>query len=302
MARNQTVSYLRQRFAEVGIQPDSRHGQNFLIDMNLLRVLVDAAELGPSDVVLEVGTGTGGLTEIMAERAGAVVTVEIDQHLYQMAGEVLIDRENVTMLHQDALKNKNRFHPNVIAAVQEALVAEPGRQFKLAANLPYSVATPILTNLLSCEVLPVTMTATIQKELADRIAAPPSTSDYSSLSIWIQSQCDVEVVRILPPQVFWPAPKVYSAILHLTVNLEKRARIPELTYFHQFVRMMFIHRRKFLRSNLLGAMKNRLTKPEVDEVMRELEFAPNTRAEELDVETMIRLCEAVRRRAPDWKL
>lgn len=302
MARNQTVSYLRRRFAEVGIKPDSRHGQNFLIDMNLLRLLADAAELGPQDVVLEVGTGTGALTDLLAERAGWVVTVEIDQHLYQLASEVLIDYDNVTMLQHDALKNKNRFHPNVMEAVGAALAAEPGRQFKLAANLPYSVATPILTNLLDCEHLPVSMTATIQKELADRIAAPPSTSDYSSLSIWIQSQCDVELVRVLPPQVFWPAPKVHSAIIKLTVNEEKRARIPDLKYFHQFVRMMFVHRRKFLRSNLLGAMKNYLDKPQVDEVMSELGFGPDTRAEQLDVETMIRLCEAVRARAPEWKL
>lgn len=302
MARNQTVSYLRQRFAEVGIQPDARHGQNFLIDMNLLRLLADAAELGPRDVVLEVGTGTGALTERMAERAAAVVTVEIDQHLHQLASEVLIDHENVVMLHQDALKNKNRLHPRVIEAVQTALAAEPGRQFKLAANLPYSVATPILTNLLACETTPVSMTATIQKELADRINARPSTSDYSSLSIWMQAQCDIEVVRVLPPQVFWPAPKVHSAIIKLTVNSEKRSRIPDLTYFHQVVRMMFIHRRKFLRSNLLGAMKNRLSKPEVDEVMAQLGFGPDTRAEQLDVETMLRLSEALRARAPDWKL
>ncbi len=302
MARNQTVSYLRQRFAEVGIQPDSRHGQNFLIDMNLLRVLADAAELGPEDVVLEVGTGTGALTDLMAERAGHVVTVEIDQHLFQLASEVLIDHDNVTMLQQDALKNKNRFDPRVLDALDAALAAEPGRQLKLAANLPYSVATPILTNLLLTPQVPVSMTATIQKELADRLLAVPSTSDYSSLSIWVQSQCDVELVRTLPPQVFWPAPKVTSAIVKLTLNPEKRARIPDLLYFHQFVRMMFIHRRKFLRSNLLGAFKNRLDKPAVDAVMDQLGFGPDTRAEQLDVETMIRLSEAMRQRVPDWKL
>ena len=84
MARNQTVSYLRQRFAEVGIQPDSRHGQNFLIDLNLVQVIVDAAELSSDDVVLEIGTGTGSLTALMAERAAAVITVEIDAHLFEL--------------------------------------------------------------------------------------------------------------------------------------------------------------------------------------------------------------------------
>ena len=224
MAQPQTVTFLLERFAEVGIQPDSRRGQNFLIDINLQNLLVRTAKLGPDDVVLEVGTGTGALTDLMAEQAGHVVTVEIDAHLHQLASELLIDRENITMLRQDALRNKNHFDARVIDAVREALDAVPGRQLKLVANLPYSVATPVLSNLLSCEVLPVTMTATIQKELADRIVTRPKTKDYSSLSVWMQSQCQTEIARVLPPSVFWPRPKVTSAIVHITVDREPRPR------------------------------------------------------------------------------
>ena len=99
----QTISFLTRRFREVGLQPASRHGQNFLIDMNLQQLLVDAAQLGPEDVVLEVGTGTGALTALIATKASAVVTVEIDQHLYQLASEELLDFQNITMLKQDVL-------------------------------------------------------------------------------------------------------------------------------------------------------------------------------------------------------
>ena len=105
---NQTLSFLQRRFREAGIRPQTRRGQNFLIDMNLQRVLLETAALGPDDVVLEIGTGTGGLTARMARQAAAVVTVEIDRQLFQLAGEELFDLDNVTMLQTDALRNKNR--------------------------------------------------------------------------------------------------------------------------------------------------------------------------------------------------
>ncbi|MBW3597822.1 MAG: 16S rRNA (adenine(1518)-N(6)/adenine(1519)-N(6))-dimethyltransferase RsmA [Planctomycetes bacterium] len=292
----QTLSFLRKRFEEGGIKPITRYGQNFLIDLNLLEVLIGAAELGPEDVVLEVGTGAGSLTAQLSDRTAAVVTVEVDPHMHRLAGEELFGRDNVTMLHQDALKNKNRFDPRVMQAVQEQMDKAPGRRFKLCANLPYNIATPVLSNLLSVDPWPVLMAATIQKELADRIVAGPRSKDYGALSIWMQSQCEVAVVRVMPPEVFWPRPKVHSAIVQIRPDPERRARIPDPAFFHHFVRAMFFHRRKFLRANLISALKDRLTKDDVDDAMAELELQGETRSEELDVETMLALCEAVRRR------
>jgi 16S rRNA (adenine1518-N6/adenine1519-N6)-dimethyltransferase len=290
----QTLSFLRRRFEEVGIKPVTRYGQNFLIDLNLLEILVNAAELGPDDVVLEVGTGTGSLTAQIARVAAAVVTVEVDPHMYHLAQEELEPFSNVTMLHQDALKNKNHFHVNVLNAVQNAMAQAPGRRFKLCANLPYNIATPVLSNLLSIEPWPVLMAATIQKELADRIVASPRTKDYGALSLWMQSQCEVELVRIMPPEVFWPRPKVHSAIVQIRPIPEKRSRIPDPEFFHHFVRAMFFHRRKFLRANLVSAFKDRLSKEDADHAMVEVGLHGESRSEEQDVETMLRLCEVVR--------
>jgi len=294
MPPRQTISFLQKRFREVGLEPDKRHGQNFLIDLNLLELLVRTADVGPNDVVLEIGTGTASLTTRLAEKAAAVVTVEIDEHLHLLASEELIDFENVTLLHQDALRNKNNLHDNVLSAVRQRLAESPERRFKLAANLPYNVATPILSNLLSTDITPVSMTATIQKELAERIVASPRTKDYSALSIWMQALCDVEIVRIMPPDVFWPRPKVESAIIHIEPNPEKRARIPDLAYFHEFVRSLFFHRRKFLRSVLVAAFKDRLSKSDIDAVMAEHHFDANTRAEELAVPAILALSESLR--------
>src|SRR5437016_6836024 len=124
--RPQTISYLTRRFREVGFEPVSRHGQNFLIDMNLQRLLLDTARLEPSDVVLEVGTGTGALTSLVAPQVAAVVTVEIDRRLFQMAADELVDFSNVTMLSFDALKNKNRLDPRLMEAVGQRLAESPG--------------------------------------------------------------------------------------------------------------------------------------------------------------------------------
>lgn len=290
----QTISYLTKRFQEVGLEPDSRHGQNFLIDLNLVQLLVRRADLCENDVVLEVGTGTGSLTAMLAEKAAAVVTVEIDSHLYQLASEALAKFDNITMLQHDALKNKNQIAPQVIDTVKQQLSEGTDRRFKLAANLPYNIATPLISNLLLTEVVPDSMTVTIQKELADRITARPSTKDYSALSVWVQSVCDVEIVRTLPPSVFWPRPRVQSAIIHLSHSPEKRARIADVEFFHTFVRSMFFHRRKFLRSVVISAFKDRLNKAVVDDVLRRMQLGADARAEQLDVAAMLTLCDLLR--------
>jgi 16S rRNA (adenine1518-N6/adenine1519-N6)-dimethyltransferase len=292
----QTVSYLTRRFQEAGIRPEVRHGQNFLIDLNLLDVLIETAQPDQNDVVLEVGTGMGSLTGMLAERAAHVITVEIDARLHQMAMEELESYDNITMLLQDALRNKNHLADNVLAEITKHVSAVPGRRLKLVANLPYNVATPIISNLLTIDPVPVSMTATIQKELADRMIAPPGVKDYSALSVWMQSLCEMRIARILPPQVFWPRPRVHSAILHIVPNAEKRAAIVDLEFYHSFVRGLFLHRRKFLRSGIIAAMQEHFDKRQVDEILAPFQFPPDVRAEQLSLEQIQQLSEAFRLR------
>jgi 16S rRNA (adenine1518-N6/adenine1519-N6)-dimethyltransferase len=292
----QTLSFLKRRFEEAGIRPHTKYGQNFLIDLNLLQVLFESAAVGPDDVVLEVGTGTGSLTALLAQKAAAVVTVEVDRQMFQLASEELHRFGNVVMLQTDALKNKNRLTPAVLEAVRSQMAAAPGRRLKLVANLPYNIATPILSNLLAEESPPESMTATIQRELAERIVARPGVKDYSALSVWIQAQCRVEILRILPPDVFWPRPKVSSAFIQITLDQRRYGRITDRKFLHEFLRALFLHRRKFLRSQLLTAAKGELDKPQVDAVLSELGLDGTARAEQLGVDTMLALCEAVRTR------
>jgi 16S rRNA (adenine1518-N6/adenine1519-N6)-dimethyltransferase len=292
----QTVSYLSKRFEEVGLFPNRRHGQNFLVDLNLITMIANSAEPCKNDVILEVGTGMGSLTGMLAEKAAHVITVEIDGYLYQMASEELEAFDNIQMLKQDALKNKNLFDDTVIEAIKTALAAAPNRVFKLAANLPYNIATPVIANLLRSEVIPAMMSVTIQRELADRITAKPRSKDYGSLSVWVQSMADAEVVRIMPPHVFWPRPKVDSAILKITYRPEKAAKIPDIDFFYAFVRAMFFHRRKFMRSVAVAAFKGQLTKPQVDEVLAAADLQADARTEQLTVEELQALSELFRQK------
>jgi 16S rRNA (adenine1518-N6/adenine1519-N6)-dimethyltransferase len=290
----QTISFLRARFREAGIRPDTRHGQNFLIDLNLLDLLVQSAGLQSTDVVLEVGTGTGSLTARLASLAGAVVTVELDARLAQLASEQLGEYGNVTLLQRDVLRGKNRLDPAVMQAVAGRRRELGDTDWKLVANLPYSIATPLISNLLGLPCPPTLMVVTIQRELADRIVAVPSTKDYSSLSVWVQSLTDPELVRLLPPSVFWPRPQVHSAIIRLPANRAKRAAIPDLGYFHRFVRTLFLHRRKVLRRALASAYRRQLSKGQVDQLLSAAGLPGEVRAEELTVATIQQLCETFR--------
>lgn len=290
----QTISYLSRRLASVGLRPKNRFGQNFLIDLNLIDLLVRAADIQPNDVVLEIGTGLGGLTAKLARLAAMVVTVEVDRYLQQLAREELEANENVRFLQQDALRNKNQLSENILEAIQQELAADANRQFKVAANLPYSIATPVLSNLLAAPIVPVSMTVTIQKEVADRIMARPSTKDYSALSIWMQGLCEVELIRVLPPTVFWPQPKVESAIIQIRPRSSLRARIGDLDFFHRFIRALFCHRRKFLRSAAVSALQDQLDKAAIDDVLSQVNISPEVRAEALSVEQLIGLSNAMR--------
>jgi len=294
MSERQTLSFLSRRFEQFGLQPKTKYGQNFLIDLNLLDMLHTTAQLDHHDIVLEIGTGLGSLTTRMAPRAHWVVTIEIDSQLQQMAGQELKDFQNVSLLTCDALRNKNNLREEILDEVRLRMQGVPGAQFKLVANLPYNVATPIISNLLLVEPWPDRMVVTIQRELAERIVAVPSTKDYSALSIWIQSQCECRIVRIMPPSVFWPRPNVDSAILEIVPKSELRARIQDPVFFHEKLRALFFHRRKFIRSQIAIAFQEELTKPQVDSVLEKLSIDQNVRAEQLTVEQIIVLLEACR--------
>jgi 16S rRNA (adenine1518-N6/adenine1519-N6)-dimethyltransferase len=288
----QTQSYLRGLFDERGLKPKNKLGQNFLIDLNLLDLLVRAAELTRDDVVLEVGSGTGGLTARLAAQAGAVLSIEIDPDFYQMAGEAVRGLSNVTLLHADILKNKNELNPGVLATLEELRERSGSPQLKLVANLPYAVATPMLANFLVRGTPFERMVVTVQWEIAERLMAAPAHKEYGALSVLVQSLADVRLVRKLAPTVFWPRPQVDSAIIDIRPAAAKRAHVGDVQRFRIFLRDLYVHRRKNLRAALAGWPGGRRDKAEVDRLLAELALEGTVRAETLDLEQHLRLCRA----------
>jgi 16S rRNA (adenine1518-N6/adenine1519-N6)-dimethyltransferase len=202
--------------------------------------------------------------------------------LAQLARDRLIDRENVTLVEGDVLAGKHRFAPAVLDAITEARAESPEGRFLLVANLPYCVATPVISNLLVLSRPFDAAVVTVQREMAERLIAPSGAPSYNALSVWVGAQCRGEIVRLLPPTVFWPRPKVDSAIVRLDLEPHRRAAIGDLGRFHTFVRDVFCHRRKLLRGILLrmaGGKGSDAAKARVASAYAALGLSAETRAE-----------------------
>ncbi len=286
----QTFSFLKRLFYAYGLEAKSKLGQNFLIDLNLIDLIGSTAELSSADAVLEVGTGTGSLTARLVKEAGQIVSIEIDTTFAPVARQVVGERANVRYLQGDCLAKKSELNPDMLKAWDEA-AKKPGiTTRKLVANLPYVIATPLISNLLCTEIAIERMVVMVQWEIAERMKAQPSTKDYNALSILVQSIADVETVRKVGPTNFHPRPKVDSAIVMIKPNSHKRAQVGDVVKFRDFLRDLYIHRRKNLRGALAGSPRGRREKADVDAKLKELGIDGNARAESLGLEEHRRLC------------
>lgn len=236
-------------------------GQNFLIDSNILRRITETAELDKETDVIEIGPGIGALTEHLARTSKRVLAFEIDQRLMSILPDTLAAYDNVEVVNEDILK------VDVGAMITEKL-PDRTNPVKVVANLPYYVTTPIILQLLH-EDLPVSsMTFMLQKEVADRISAKPSTKAYGSLSIAIQYYMEAELSFIVPKTVFMPQPNVDSAIIHLKRRSEPPAQVNDETFFFDITRSAFAQRRKTLWNNLVNRFPE--LKPQKEELETEL--------------------------------
>ncbi|TFG48576.1 MAG: ribosomal RNA small subunit methyltransferase A [Candidatus Brocadiia bacterium] len=243
----QTKQDIQKLLASAGVAPNHRRGQNFLIDLNLMRLLIDAAEIHSNDVVLEVGTGTGSLTEALAEKAGLVISVEIDKVLARIAEYQLRKFTNVRLIYTDILESKNTLDHSVKDAIIKARAQYNGR-LMLVANLPYSVACPAMINLITDEPFANCMFVTVQKEVAERMTAKSGSKEYGPISIYLAAVGDIKILRTLKPTVFWPQPEVNSAMVSFTYSQEKSARIHSMAVLSEIVNLFMQHRRKMLKA------------------------------------------------------
>jgi 16S rRNA (adenine1518-N6/adenine1519-N6)-dimethyltransferase len=243
----QTKRQIRELLTSAGVTPNRRFGQHFLVDLNLLRLLVDSARIVTEDIVLEVGCGTGSITQALAERARRVVAVEVDKTLAGIAESQLAGADNVELFRTDVLSSKGMLNPRVIEALSRARASGEGRLL-LVSNLPYDAATAVMLNLARGPVVADEMVVTVQKEVSERMEAVPNSKDYGTLSILLGATGQVETLRILKPSVFWPPPGVDSAIVRFVRDASKCERIDEMGRFGEVVSLFMCHRRKMLRA------------------------------------------------------
>lgn len=243
----QTKQDIQRLLAGAGTQPKHRLGQNFLIDLNLMRLLIDAANIHAQDVVLEVGTGTGSFTEGIAEQCGRVITVEYDNSLYNIARSQLKPFENITQFNRDVLENKNTIADEILQAVQQHRRLLTGR-FLLVANLPYGAGTSVMANLITGPVPADGMYVTVQKEVAERMTAATNHDAYGTLSILMAATGTAHILRKLPASVFWPRPQVESAMVSFERDSKKVEEIHNMRTFQQIISLFMGHRRKMLKA------------------------------------------------------
>lgn len=243
----QSLSQVRALLDDAGISPLKRFGQNFLIDLNLLEKVAAASDLRPSDVVLEVGPGTGSLTERLLESGCRVVAVEIDRGLQQILRERLDRHPRFQLVGADVLAGKHAINPHVLDTLR-ATVPEPGGAYKLVANLPYQVATPLIAELLLGPLPLERMAVTIQLEVAEKLLAPPDTPAYGPLAVVLNLIADVALVTRLPPRAFWPRPQVESALLLVKPDARHDWPCADAAGFLGFVQQGFQQRRKMIRA------------------------------------------------------
>jgi 16S rRNA (adenine1518-N6/adenine1519-N6)-dimethyltransferase len=246
----QTLAEIRAMLEGRGLSPKKSLGQNFLIDQNLVRKLVEASGVGEQDVVLEVGPGTGTLTEALLARGCRVVAAELDDGLAKLLRERHVGNERFTLVHGDCLADKRTMSPGVMEAVGAAMRAGGKGEFSLVANLPYGAATPVMLNLMTKVPACVGQWVTIQREVADRLMAGPGDEAYGTISVVADAACVRERVAKLPPECFWPRPEVESAM----IGLRRRSGVSvDLVKLADFTQRLFAQRRKQLGS-VVGGM------------------------------------------------
>ncbi len=277
-----TPGATRYILEKYGIRARKKYGQNFLIDANVIRRIIDASDITKEDCVLEIGPGIGSMTQLLSEAAGKVICVEIDESLRPVLEETLEDCDNVRILWQDILKTD-------LKAVCEEY--NQGKPLKVVANLPYYVTTPILMQLLEQKDVFTSITVMVQKEVADRIRSGPGNKEYGAISLAVQYYAEPEAVLTVSPSSFIPRPGVDSCVLCLTAYTEPPVRCNEKVMF-ALIRAAFNQRRKTLANAIshgycLGGRQ--LSREEVTAALEKAGLPPTVRGEALSLEQFAEL-------------
>lgn len=264
-----------------GFSFSKRYGQNFITDEALLDDIAADADACADDTVLEIGAGAGTLTRSLCKRAGRVIAFEIDRTLEPVLNETLADFDNVELVMEDVTK-----------CPEERLDALVGKRYKVVANLPYYITTPLLFMLLERKNPPVSITVMVQKEVAERICATEKKGDYGALSVSVAARADAVITRIVGRERFLPPPNVDSAIVRIELSGAPPVKNAEALY--ELIKKAFAMKRKTLANNLSAGYG--MQKSEACALLSEAGFSASVRAEELSRDDFFRLSDMLEER------
>ena len=257
-----------------------KFGQNFLIDSHVIEKILASAALTQEDCVLEIGPGIGTMTQALAEQAGKVIAVEIDRNLIPILADTLADYSNVTVIQADILKM------DLQKLAQEQ---NKGKPFKVVANLPYYITTPIIMGLLEKGVPVDRIIVMVQKEVADRIKEMPGSKEYGALSLAVQYYAEPKIVANVPPNCFMPRPKVGSAVLCLTRHKEPPVMVLDEGLLFTLIHASFNQRRKTLVNGLTNSIEVAYTKEQIQEALEAQGLSLSVRGETLSLQQFAEL-------------
>lgn len=259
-------------------------GQNFLTSQHVVEKIIEGSQIGPDDLVIEIGPGMGVLTAAAAPQCGKIIAVEIDSHLIPILEETLADYHNTEVVNQDVLK----------VDLNRLIEAEKSREWsgiKIIGNLPYYITTPIIMKILEDGVKADSITIMLQKEVADRICAGPGSKTYGAISVAVQYYCTVHAVAAVSKEVFFPKPKVDSAVIRLDIRRKKPVELCSEAVFFSVIKAGFGQRRKTLLNALTGVCGK--TKEEISLVLGAVGIESSRRAETLSIEEFASLANEV---------
>lgn len=270
-------SYLAEILKKFNFSFSKSLGQNFLIDGNIVKNIVEKSGITKDDIVLEIGPGFGTLTEELALNAKKVISIEKDHRLMEVLDYTLQNYDNVKIINEDFLK----------ADLEKIFMEEAeGQKLKVVANLPYYITTPILERIIENKKYFSTISVMVQEEVARRVVASPNNKDYGSLTLYLEYNCESEILMKVPRTVFMPSPNVDSAILYLEF-VDRDFDVNE-DYLFKFIRSGFTKRRKNIMNSLSTGFVD-VSKEGLKEILSSLELSGNLRAENLSLEDYINI-------------
>ncbi len=283
-----SISVIKEQLIARNFAPRKSLGQNFLTDDNILSKIITAGDLGENDLVLEVGPGLGALTEKLVERSKQVVAIEYDRGLFTILQEKFADSKNLILFNQDILATD----------LAEILKDYPREVYcyKVMANLPYYITTPVIFQLIESWLPWKTMVFLVQKEVAERMVAGPGTKEYGALTVMLNFYGSVKKIGNVPKTVFYPNPQVDSAIIQIK-SYGRQDYSLVYPYLHRVVQAAFGQRRKTI-SNALTSLGNSFEDKELTaELLRKSQIDPMRRGETLSVEEFLRISEELQIRS-----